>query len=217
MQSTTLRSIRGNNVILSMTLLAGAVSFFIGNAYQAQMPNFATDLGHGDAGVSYAALAAADAAGALIGAIMLESARAAEPRESARAIILSMLWCVALAMLRADALLCAAAGHTLLCRLSRAVIQRDGTNAGAAECAARTARSCHRCLCDGRLGIALRQRLYRRNPRRQSSACTRRWRLSAATLLVVIALLFAWQRARRAAQRLSTALETGAQEHFRSR
>lgn len=91
----TLRSIRGNNIILSMTLLAGAVSFFIGNAYQAQMPNFATDLGHGDAGVSYAALTAADAAGALGGAIMLEARGLLTPRVGS-ALALSLLWCVAL-------------------------------------------------------------------------------------------------------------------------
>jgi MFS family permease len=92
----TLRSIRGNNTILSMTILAGAVSFFIGNAYQAQMPNFAVDLGHGDAGISYAALAAADAAGALVGAIVLETRGLLAPRVGT-ALILSMLWCCALA------------------------------------------------------------------------------------------------------------------------
>jgi MFS family permease len=91
----TLRSIRGNNIILSMTALAGAVSFFIGNSYQAQMPNFATDLGHGNAGLSYAALAAADAAGALAGAIMLEARAMLTPRVGT-AFVLSLLWCCAL-------------------------------------------------------------------------------------------------------------------------
>ena len=91
----TLRSMRGNNILLSMTMLAGAVSFFVGNAYQAQMPNFATDLGHGNAGIAYAALAAADAGGALIGAVMLEAHGLLTPRVST-ALLLSMLWCVAL-------------------------------------------------------------------------------------------------------------------------
>jgi MFS family permease len=91
----TLRSIRGNPIILSMTLLAGAVAFFVGNAYQAQMPNFATDLGHGNAGVAYAALTAADAAGALCGAIMLEARGLLSPRVGT-ALVLSMLWCIAL-------------------------------------------------------------------------------------------------------------------------
>ncbi|MGH8232308.1 MAG: MFS transporter, partial [Steroidobacteraceae bacterium] len=67
----TLRSIRGSRVLLPMTVMAGAASFLVGNAYQAQMPNFATDLGHGNAGAAYAALAAADAAGGLAAAVLL--------------------------------------------------------------------------------------------------------------------------------------------------
>ena len=43
--------ITGQHVIVSMILLAGGTSLFVGNAYQAQMPGFAQDLGHGDAGV----------------------------------------------------------------------------------------------------------------------------------------------------------------------
>jgi MFS family permease len=93
----TLRSIRGDNTILSMTMLAGAASFFVGNAYQAQMPDFATDLGHGDASLSYAALAAADAAGALCAAVILESRGLLMPRVPT-ALLLCMLWCAALAI-----------------------------------------------------------------------------------------------------------------------
>ena len=88
----TLRSMRGNHIILTMTLLAGAASFFVGTAYQAQMPNFATDLGHGNAGLSYAALAAADAAGGLCAAVMLESRGLLMPRVPT-ALLLCMLWC----------------------------------------------------------------------------------------------------------------------------
>ena len=54
-------------VLLSMTVLVGAASFFVGNAYQAQMPGFARDLGHGRADLSYSLLLAADAAGGLMG------------------------------------------------------------------------------------------------------------------------------------------------------
>jgi len=52
----TLREISGNRGILVMTALAGLSSLFIGNAYQAQMPEFAHDLGTGEAGSSYAIL-----------------------------------------------------------------------------------------------------------------------------------------------------------------
>jgi MFS family permease len=79
-----------------MILLAALVAFFIGNAYQAQMPGFATDLGHGDPGVSYSMLLAADAAGALAAGFVLESRGLLHP--SARtALVLAMAWCVALA------------------------------------------------------------------------------------------------------------------------
>jgi len=92
----TMRDIAGNQLIVSMTLLAGAASFFVGNAYHAQMPGFAHDLGHGDPGVSYSSLLAADAAGALLAGFVLEGRGLlkANPRT---AIILAMLWCAALA------------------------------------------------------------------------------------------------------------------------
>ena len=69
----TIRDIGTQRVLTSMTLLAGLTSFMIGNAYHAQMPGFAGDLGHGDPGVSYSVLLAADAAGALLAGIALEA------------------------------------------------------------------------------------------------------------------------------------------------
>ena len=44
-------------VLLSMTVLVGAASFFVGNAYQAQMPEFASDLQHGRPNFTYGLLA----------------------------------------------------------------------------------------------------------------------------------------------------------------
>jgi MFS family permease len=92
----TLRTIGGNRTIMSMTLLSGGASFFIGTAYQAQMPGFAHDLGHGQAGLSYSALLAADAAGALIAGLLLESRGLLQPNPRT-ALVLAMLWCGALA------------------------------------------------------------------------------------------------------------------------
>ena len=40
---STIRDIKGHPTIVSMVLLAGAASFFVGNAYSSQMPNFASD------------------------------------------------------------------------------------------------------------------------------------------------------------------------------
>jgi Transmembrane secretion effector len=94
---TTFRSIRDNSTVLCMMLLAGLAALFVGNAYQAQMPGFALDLGHGDPGVSYSMLLAADAAGALAGGFVLESRGPLHP--SARtALLLAMAWCAALGL-----------------------------------------------------------------------------------------------------------------------
>jgi len=91
----TWRAVRANRVILSMVILVGGASLIVGNAYQAQMPEFANDLGHSDGGVTYSVLFAADAAGALTAGVLLESRgllRAA-PRS---AFLLALGWCIAM-------------------------------------------------------------------------------------------------------------------------
>jgi MFS family permease len=92
----TIRDIAEHPIIIAMTLLAGCSSFFVGNAYSSQMPNFAQDLGHGDPGVSYSLLLAADAAGGLTAGTVLEG-RSLLPPNPRTAIVLAMLWCSALA------------------------------------------------------------------------------------------------------------------------
>jgi MFS family permease len=91
----TLGAVRDNPTIIFMTLLAGGASFFVGNSYQAQMPGFAAALGHGDPGVTYGMLLAADAAGALTAGIALES-RGLLKAQARTAVVLAMLWCSAL-------------------------------------------------------------------------------------------------------------------------
>jgi hypothetical protein len=78
-----------------MTLLAGFSSLLVGNAYNAQMPGFAHDLGHGDPGVAYSTLLAADAAGAMLAGFVLEG-RGLLAANSRTAMILAMFWCCAL-------------------------------------------------------------------------------------------------------------------------
>jgi MFS family permease len=92
----TLRVVRRNPVLLSMVLLAGGASCFIGNAYQAQMPELAHDLGHLRADATYSLLLGADALGALLGALALETTGLLRltPRT---ACALAMVWCGALA------------------------------------------------------------------------------------------------------------------------
>lgn len=93
----TIGDVRGVPVLAAMIVLAGAASFFIGNSYQAQMPRFATDLGHGDPGVSYTMLLGADAAGALCAGILLESGRSFASVRTASALGLAAFWAAALA------------------------------------------------------------------------------------------------------------------------
>ena len=91
----TIREIRAHPVIISMTLLSGAASFLIGSGYYAQMPNFAYDLGHGDPGVAYSVLLAADAAGGMLAGVVLEG-RNLLPAKPRTAIALAVLWSMAL-------------------------------------------------------------------------------------------------------------------------
>jgi MFS family permease len=91
----TLQIVRQHPQILCMILLAGGAAFFIGSAYQAQMPRFAADLGGVSLGTAYAALLGADAAGALTAGMLLESLALLKAR-SATAILLTVLWCVAI-------------------------------------------------------------------------------------------------------------------------
>lgn len=91
----TFRDIAGDRVLMSMILLAGGMSFLVGNAYHPQMPSFAIDLGHGDPGVSYSALLAADAFGAILAGFALEYWRVLDARPRT-AILLAVAWAMAL-------------------------------------------------------------------------------------------------------------------------
>jgi len=91
----TFRAAGQDKVILSMVILVGGASFIVGNAYQAQMPEFAHDLGHPDGGITYSALLAADAAGALVAGFALES-RGLLPPNPRTAFLLAILWCIAI-------------------------------------------------------------------------------------------------------------------------
>ena len=88
---STIRDIRGHPTIVSMVLLSGAASFFVGNAYSSQMPNFAADLQHGDPGLAYSLLLAADAAGGLTAGLILEGGGWLLPKPRT-AMVLALLW-----------------------------------------------------------------------------------------------------------------------------
>ncbi|MEJ0072183.1 MAG: MFS transporter [Pseudomonadota bacterium] len=91
----TLRDVAADRTLASMTLLAGAASLTIGSGYQSQMPSFAQDLGHGNAGVFYSMLLAADAAGAMTAGVLLEG-RGWLPARPHTAMLLALTWCAAI-------------------------------------------------------------------------------------------------------------------------
>ena len=91
-----LRGIAENRTIFPMILLAAVSSLFVGNAFQAQMPEYAHDLGTDNAGVRYSILLGANAAGALIGGLILESRGLLQARPQT-AIVFTLLWCLVIA------------------------------------------------------------------------------------------------------------------------
>jgi MFS family permease len=88
-----LRETSANRTIFSMILLGGATSLLVGNAFQAQMPEFAHDFGHDQQDWAYSVLLGANAAGAVLGGLLLEGKGLlrANPWNAA---ICSILWCV---------------------------------------------------------------------------------------------------------------------------
>lgn len=67
-----LRDVRSDHTVVSMILLAGLASFFVGTSLQSAMPIFAHDLGAGNAGTAYGILLFANGAGGVVGGILLE-------------------------------------------------------------------------------------------------------------------------------------------------
>ena len=92
---STYKSISGNKNIISMTLLIGCVSFFIGNAYQAQMPQFTLSLIPRDNGFYYSILLIASGIGAMSAGIILETKNMLAPKTSS-VFYLVFLWCLAI-------------------------------------------------------------------------------------------------------------------------
>src|ERR1700760_3697973 len=66
------RDVRSDRVIVSMIILGGLGSFFIGASLQTAMPIFAHDLGAGSAGTAYGVLLFANGLGGVIGGVLLE-------------------------------------------------------------------------------------------------------------------------------------------------
>jgi MFS family permease len=78
-----LREIRGNRTLVSMIILGGLGSFFVGASMQSSMPIFAQHLGAGSAGTAYGILLFANGAGGVIGGILLEATGRLRPTVAA--------------------------------------------------------------------------------------------------------------------------------------
>jgi hypothetical protein len=74
-----LREVGANHTLVSMIILGGLGSFFVGASMQASMPIFASDLGAGSAGTAYGVLLFANGAGGVIGGILLEATGRIKP------------------------------------------------------------------------------------------------------------------------------------------
>jgi MFS family permease len=78
-----LRDVRANRTLVSMIVLGGLGSFFVGASIQSSMPIFAQDLGAGSAGTAYGVLLFANGAGGVIGGILLEATGRIRPTVAA--------------------------------------------------------------------------------------------------------------------------------------
>ena len=68
-----LRRVGTDRTLISMIILAGLASFFLGTALQAAMPDLAEGLGAGSSGFAYGVLLFAAGAGGVVGGLLLES------------------------------------------------------------------------------------------------------------------------------------------------
>ena len=92
----TLREISGNRGILVMIAVAGLSSLFVGNAYQAQMPEFAAAFGSAQDEITYSVLLTANAAGSVLGGLGLEALAFFRQPRIRIAVMLALLWGVSI-------------------------------------------------------------------------------------------------------------------------
>jgi MFS family permease len=78
-----LKDVKSDHTLVSMIVLGGLGSFFIGTSLQTAMPLFAQDLGAGSAGLAYGVLLFANGAGGVIGGILLEATGSIKPNTKA--------------------------------------------------------------------------------------------------------------------------------------
>jgi MFS family permease len=88
----TLRDVRHQPVILAMVVLAGATSFLVGNAFQAQMPQYAADIPGAQGEVGYSVLLTATGLGSVAGGFALEWSSWLRRANVRPAIVMGVAW-----------------------------------------------------------------------------------------------------------------------------
>jgi MFS family permease len=91
-----LQAVSRDRPLVAMISLTGLSSVLVGNSFGALMPGFAHDLGTEQTGTAYSVLLAANAAGAVVGGVLLESLGWLQPR-ARTAIVCAVLWCLTIA------------------------------------------------------------------------------------------------------------------------
>jgi MFS family permease len=95
---TTAQVVMRHRPMAMMMLLAAGASWFISNSYQAQMPAYAHDFGHGDPGLTYSLLLAADALGALCAGLLWEYRGQRSQPTTQRALGYALIWAACMAL-----------------------------------------------------------------------------------------------------------------------
>ena len=87
------REVSNNPAIISMVILGGLGSLFIGASLQPVMPSFASGLGIGSQGVAYGALLFANGLGGVVGGLLLEATHVLRPSVRSALIATAVLEC----------------------------------------------------------------------------------------------------------------------------
>jgi MFS family permease len=91
-----LQAVSRDRPLVAMISLTGLTSLLVGNSFGALMPGFAHDLGTEQTGIAYSVLLGANAAGAVVGGVLLESLGWLQAR-ARTAIVCAALWCLTIA------------------------------------------------------------------------------------------------------------------------
>jgi MFS family permease len=92
---SAIRVVAQNPVVMTLIVVSGCASFFVGNAYQPQLPEFLADLGYAEDEFRYSLILGANATGAVAAGLFLEF-RGMLPPSPRSAIFLVMGWCASI-------------------------------------------------------------------------------------------------------------------------